>query len=75
MKEPKTPLDCIKENIIMTMIMLITYHSKEDNLRVQQLVVSMAKYLEEFCNMSLEDIHKECDVYIDAIDKANTTKH
>ena len=75
MNEPKTPLDCIKENILMTMIMLITYHSKEDNLRVQQLVVSMARYLEEFCNMSLEDIHKECDAYIDAIDIANTTKH
>ena len=75
MNEPKTPLDCIKENILMTMIMLITYHSKEDNLRVQQLVVYMARYLEEFCNMSLEDIHKECDAYIDAIDIANTIKH
>ena len=75
MNEPKTPLDCIRENILMTMIMLITHHSKEDNLRVQQLVVCMAKYLEEFCNMSLEDIHKECDAYIDALDKLKTVKH
>ena len=75
MNEPKTPLDCIKENIIMTMIMLITHHSKEDDLRVQQLVVCMARYLEKHCNMSLEDIHKECDSYIDAIDKLNSKIH
>ena len=75
MNEPKTPLDCIKENIIMTMIMLITHHSKEDNLRIQQLVVCMARFLEEFCNMSLKDIHKECDSYIDALDMLNVIKH